>query len=161
MTTAISDQVAVDALISDLLGQIDQFRARGVKGNDGRPYTAPVYKRGLQKAIAGGGQDVVDFVRGYLYKAPSDGYKKLERAAALDLCCEALVQDDSASYAHLFSDEDRAAACERLAPHIAAIEARRAERRARIDAARARLRAKGMPSRLDLDGAIRSRRPSR
>jgi len=77
---------------------------------------------------------VADYVRRYVYKPPSDGYKKLEDADSLDLACEALVADASRPYAHLFSDKDRAAARARLAPHIEAIEARKAASRARIDA---------------------------
>ena len=50
---------------------------------------------------------MVEYVRGYLYKPPSDGYKKLEDADALDLACESLVQDERKPYAHLFTDEDR------------------------------------------------------
>jgi len=72
-------------------------------------------------------------------KAPSDGYRKLEEADSLDLACEALVADDSKPYADLFSDEDRAAARARLAPHIAAIEARKAATQTRIAARRSEL----------------------
>jgi hypothetical protein len=96
-------------------------------------------------------------VRGYLYKPPSDGYKKLEDADSLDLACEWLVADESKPYAYLFSDADRAAARARLAPHIGAIERRKADERARIAAATERLRAKGLPHRPELDAARRSR----
>ena len=37
-------------------------------------------------------------------------------------------------YAHLFTEEDRAAARKRLAPHIAAIEARKAAQESRVEA---------------------------
>jgi hypothetical protein len=49
------------------------------------------------------------------------------------------VADDSKPYAHLFTDDDRAAARARLAPHIAAIEARIAATEARIAARRSEL----------------------
>lgn len=157
----MSDQTAVDALIGDLQWQVDQLRSRGIKNNAGRTYDPAHYKRGLTKAIAGGGAEVVAFVRHCLYKPPSDGFKRMAADGSLDLACESLVQDADKSYADLFTDEDRAAACERLAPHMGSIEARRAAYRARIDSARARLRAKGLPSRLDLDGGSRVRRPPR
>jgi hypothetical protein len=102
----------------------------------------------------------VDYVRGFLFKPPSDGYKKLEDADSLDLACEALVADETRSYAFLFSDADRALAAQRLAPHQAAIDARNDERRSRIEAARADLRRTGIPRRSDLDGALRTRRQS-
>src|SRR4051794_8986971 len=77
---------------------------------------------------------VAEYVRRYLYKPPSDGYRKLEDADSLDLACEALVADPEKPYAHLFSERDRAAARARLARHVAAIEARKAASQARIDA---------------------------
>src|SRR4051794_23708245 len=100
---------------------------------------------------------VAEYVRGYLYTPPSDGYKKLEDADSLDLACETLVADEAKPYAYLFSAQDRAAARARLAPHVEAIEARKAEDRARIAAATERLRAKGLPHRSELDSARRSR----
>lgn len=118
------------------------------------------YKRGLENAIQRGGLEVAEYVRGYLYKPPSDGYKKLEEADSLDLACESLVQDEGKPYAHLFTDGDRAAARERLAPHVKAIEARKTERRVAIDAARAKLRQSGLPARPELDAQLRSRRNS-
>jgi hypothetical protein len=158
----MSDTEAIEALINDLQWQVDQLRSRGIKDNAGKTYNPAHYKRGLAAAVEAGGTEVVAFVQRYLYKPPSDGYKRMAAADALDLACESLVQDESKPYAHLFSDEDRAAACERLGPkNIETIEAQRGAHRARIDAARAKLRAKGMPSRLDLDGAIRSRKPGR
>ena len=157
----MSDTRAIEALINDLQWQVDQIRSRGIKDNAGKNYNPAHYKRGLAAGVEGGGTEVVAFVQRYLHKPPSDGFKRMAAADALDLSCESLVQDESKPYAHLFTDEDRAAACERLGPHIEAIEARREAYRARITAARARLRAKGLPSRLDLDGAIRSRKPGR
>jgi hypothetical protein len=156
MTT--SDNDAVGALIRDLQSQLDQIRTRGIKNNAGQPYNPAHFKRGLAKAIDAGDLEVVDFVRRLLYKPPSDCYTRLENASALDLACESLVHDTSKPYAHLFTDEDRTAARERLGPNIEAIEERKAKHRARIDAARAKLRANGLPSRLDLDGALRSPR---
>ncbi len=68
------------------------------------------------------------------------------------------MADEHKPYARLFTDADRAAARQRLAPHLAATEAQRVERRARIDAARAALRARGLPPRSELDASLRSRR---
>jgi hypothetical protein len=156
----MDERQAVGALISDLDWQVDQMRSRGIKNNAGGPYTPSYYKRGLENAIERGDPAVVEYVRGYLYKAPSDGYRKLEVADSLDLACEALVADEGKPYANLFTDADRTAARDRLAPHAKAIEARNEERRARIDAARAEYRLKGVPERSELDGALRSRRQS-
>ena len=135
----MEDPEAVDALIRDLHWQIDQMKPRGIKDSAGNPYNPSYYKRGLTNAIERGDDAVVEYVRRYLYKPPSDGYKKLEEADSLDLACEALVSDADKPYAHLFSDEDRQAARDRLAPHIKAIEARKASRQARIEARRSQL----------------------
>ena len=138
----MSDQAAVDLLISDLHWQIDQLKQRGIKNNAGNPYVPSYYKRGLNNAIDRGGLDVVEYVRGFLYKPASAGYLKLELADSLDLTCEYLVMDESKPYAHLFTTDDRAAARDRLAPHIDAIETRRAEHRSAVVAMRNELRAK-------------------
>jgi len=130
----LNDRDAIAALVSDLHRQIDQLPRRGIKDNAGNPYNPSYYKRGLQNAIDRGGLAVAEYVRRYVYKAPSDGYHKLEEADSLDLACEALVADDSKPYAHLFTDGDRAAARERLAPHIVAIANRKAATQARIAA---------------------------
>ena len=154
----MTDQEAIGALVGDLQWQIDQMRTRRIKNNAGHPYNPSYYKRGLEDAIDQGGVAVAEYVRGYLYKAPSGGYQKLESEGALDLACESLVAAEGKPYESLFTDEDREAARERLGPHIEAIAARKAEQRARIDAARAKLRENGMPERPDLDWALRSRR---
>jgi hypothetical protein len=154
----MGDWDAVDALVTDLQWQIDEMAPRGIKNNGGQPYIPSHYKRGLQHAIDDG--VVADYVKHYLYKPPTDAYKRLESAGSLDLTCESLVADETKLYTHLFSDADREAARERLAPHVEAIEARKAEYRARIEAATQRLRAKGIPRRSDLDSAVRSRRSS-
>jgi hypothetical protein len=142
----MSEQNAVGQLINDLHEQIDQLKPRGIKDNAGHPYNPSYYKRGLDNAIERGGLEVVEYVRRYLYKAPSDGYQKLEEADSLDLACEFLVMDADKPYASLFTDADRAAARERLAPHIEAIESRKSKHRARIIDLRNELRAqRGLP----------------
>jgi tetratricopeptide (TPR) repeat protein len=127
------DSDAVAALVRDLHWQIDQLAPRGIKDNGGNPYNPAYYKRGLQNAIDRGDVAVAEYVRHYVYKSPSDGYKKLAEADSLDLACEALVADANRPYAHLFTDADRAAASKRLAPHIEAIERRKAATTARIE----------------------------
>jgi tetratricopeptide (TPR) repeat protein len=122
---SLDERAAVTALVSDLQWQVDQLKPRGIKDKAGNPYTASYYKRGLKGAVAKGGTAVVEFVRSYLYKPPSDGFKKLEEKNSLDLACEALVADAAKPYAHLFSDEDREAAQKRLGPHLEAIAARK------------------------------------
>jgi hypothetical protein len=104
----MNDRDAIAALVSDLHWQIDQLPRRGIKDNAGNPYNPSYYKRGLQSAIDRGGLAVAEYVRRYVYKAPSDGYKKLEEADSLDLACEALVADATKPYAHLFTEADRA-----------------------------------------------------
>jgi tetratricopeptide (TPR) repeat protein len=133
------DRDAIAALVRDLHWQIDQLAPRGIKDNGGNPYNPAYYKRGLQNAIDRGDLAVAEYVRRYVYKAPSDGYKKLEDADSLDLACEALVADANRPYAHLFTDADRAAASKRLAAHIEANERRKAASTARIDARRSEL----------------------
>jgi len=130
----MDDRNAVAALVHDLHWQIDQFAPRAIKDKAGNPYNPSYYKRGLKNAIDQGGLAVAEYVRRYVYKPPSQGYRRLEDADSLDLACEALVADDTKPYAHLFSDDDRAAARARLAPHIAAIEDRKAATEARIAA---------------------------
>lgn len=136
----MDERSAIAALVSDLHWQIDQLKPRGITDKAGNPYNPSYYKRGLQNAIDRGGVAVADYIKGYLYKPPSDGYRKLEVADSLDLACEALVADETKPYAHLFSDDDRAAARQRLAPHVAAIEARKTRSRDRIEA-----RARSLP----------------
>jgi tetratricopeptide (TPR) repeat protein len=135
----LNDREAIAALVNDLQWQIDQLGPRGVKDNGGKPYNPAYYKRGLQNAIDRGELAVAEYVRHYVYKAPSDGYKKLVAADSLDLACEALVADADKPYAHLFTEADRAAALKRLAPHIEAIERRKAASSALIDARRSEL----------------------
>jgi tetratricopeptide (TPR) repeat protein len=130
---------AVAALISDLHWQIDQMRPRRIKDAVGNPYTPSYYKRGLQNAIDRGGLAVADYIRGYLSKPPSEGYRKLEDGNSLDLACEALIADPHKPYAHLFTDAERDAARARLAHHLAAIEQRNADRDCRIKQRRAEL----------------------
>src|SRR3954452_3963325 len=130
----MDDRDAIAALVSDLHWQIDQLQPRGIKDAAGNPYNPSYYKRGLQNAIDRGGVAVAEYVRRYLYKPPSEGYKKLEDADSLDLACEALVADESKPYAYLFTEEDRAAARARLPPHVRAIEARKTASIARVDA---------------------------
>jgi tetratricopeptide (TPR) repeat protein len=129
----MDDRDSVAALVGDLHWQIDQMGPRGIKDTAGNPYNPSYYKRGLKSAIDRGGLSVVEFVQRYVYKPPSGGYKKLEEKDALDLACEALVADPDKPYAHLFTDEDRAAAQKRLAQHMKAIDARKAATAARID----------------------------
>jgi tetratricopeptide (TPR) repeat protein len=136
---AMNDQEAIAALVSDLHWQIDQLGPRDIKNNAGGPYNPSYYKRGLRNAIDQGDLAVAEYVRRSLYKAPSDGYRKLEDADSLDLACEALVADETKPYAHLFTEADRAAARKRLARHIEAIEQRKAATSARIDARRSEL----------------------
>ncbi len=138
----MSEQEAVDQLVTDLQWQIDEMKPRGIKNSAGNPYNPSHYKRGLNDAIDRGGLEVVEYVRKYLYKPPSQGYKKLEEADSLDLACEWLVMDAEKPYASLFTDADRATARERLGPHIKAIEEAKADHRARIIAVRNEIRAK-------------------
>lgn len=142
----MGDQEAVEALITDLHWQVDQIKPRGIKNTAGHPYNPSHYKRGLDDAIERGGLEVVEYVRGYVHKPPSGGYKKLEEANALDLACEMLVTDESRPYAALFTDEDRAAARERLGSHVKAFKDRHDADRARVIAKRNELRAgRGQP----------------
>lgn len=150
---------AVEALISDLYWQIDQMKPRGIKNAAGNPYNPSYYKRGLQEAIDRADREVIEYVQRFVNKPPSDGYKKLEEADSLDLACEALVADADKPYASLFSETDRSAARNRLAPHQAAIDARKAEQLARIDAARVTLKEVGLPRRPDLEASLRTRHP--
>jgi tetratricopeptide (TPR) repeat protein len=112
---------------------------RGIKDRAGNPYNPSYYKRGLQTAIDKGGLAVADYIRRYLQKPPSEGYRKLEDANSLDLACEALMADPDKPYAHLFTNAERAAARKRLDWHLEAIERRKSERRRRIDTRRSEL----------------------
>jgi hypothetical protein len=135
----LDERDAIAALISDLHWQIDQLRPRGIKDAAGNPYNPSYYKRGLQAAIDRGGLAVADYIRRYLSKPPSEGYRKLEDANSLDLACEALIADPDKPYAHLFTDAEREAARRRLAHHLAAVAGRRAERARRIEERRSSL----------------------
>jgi tetratricopeptide (TPR) repeat protein len=135
----VDDAVAIAALISDLNWQVDQIPRRGIKDSAGNPYRPSYYKRGLKNAIDRGGRAVAEYVRGYVYKPTSEGYRKLEEADSLDLASEALVADESKPYAYLFSDPDREAARARLAPHMEAIDRRKTASRERIAVQRSEL----------------------
>jgi tetratricopeptide (TPR) repeat protein len=135
----MNDHDAIAALVGDLHWQIDQLGPRGIKDSAGNPYNPAYYKRGLRNAIDRGDLAVAEYVRGYLYKAANDGYRKLEEADSLDLACEALVADEGKPYAHLFTETDRAKARKRLARHVDAIAERKAAMSARIDARRSEL----------------------
>ena len=139
MTDNLDDREAIAALISDLHWQIDQMRPRGIKNAAGRPYNPSYYKRGLQAATDRGGLAVADYIRRYLSKPPSDGYRKLEDANSLDLACEALIADADKPYAHLFTGAERDAARARLTHHLAAIERRDTARAQRVARRRAEL----------------------
>jgi hypothetical protein len=122
-------------VVSDLPWQIDQLRPRGIKDTAGNPYRPSYYKRGPQNAIDRGGLAVAEYARRNVYRAKSDGYKKLEEADSLDLACEALVADATKPYVHLFTDAGLAAASmlpcggrDRRAPPRPACRARAARR---------------------------------
>jgi hypothetical protein len=153
----MGDSAAMTELIRDLQWQVTQMRQRGVTTNAGAPFKPAHYSRGLDAAIAAGGEAVVDFVRSYVHKAPTAAFGRLRDADALDLSPEALVFDEQRSYAVLFTDEDREAVRERLAPHAAAVQERLDARRERQAAARARIREEGLPDRWDLSGKIAAR----
>jgi tetratricopeptide (TPR) repeat protein len=128
----VDDRHGIAELVSDLHWQIDQLSPRGIKDAAGNPYNPSYYKRGLQTAIDRGGVSVADYIRRYLSKPPSAGYRKLEDANSLDPACEALIADEEKPYAYLFTDAERTAARDRLAHHLAAIQRRKAERERRI-----------------------------
>jgi tetratricopeptide (TPR) repeat protein len=128
----IDEKTAIAELISDLLWQTDQMGPRGIKNDAGNPYIPSYYKRGLQAAIDRRGVSVADYVKRYVSKPPSAGYRTLEGASSLDLACEWLVADSEKPYAYLFSDGERDTARARLAPHRAAIEGRITARAERI-----------------------------
>ena len=88
------------------------------------------YKRGLKNAIESGGR-VPDYVRRYLYKPPSNAYKKLEAADSLDLACEAVVADAEAVRPPL--QRRRCEGARAAGSALKAIAARKADPRTRID----------------------------
>ena len=135
----MDDREASQALVRDLRWQIDQMGPRGIKNSAGNPYNPSYYKRGLNNAVERGTDAIVEWVRGYVHKPPSGGYKKLRDADALDLACEALVADADKPYAHLFTESDRQASRDRLAPHLKALEDRGVARETRIEARGAKL----------------------
>jgi hypothetical protein len=58
---------------------------------------------------------LVAYARYLVHSPPTDGYSALVKANRLDLAVESLVSAETKVYAPVFSDEDRAAACARLA----------------------------------------------
>lgn len=143
-------------LVTDLQWQIDQYGSRGIKNEAGKAFVPAQFKRKLERAIEDG--EVVELVRTVVTKPASQGYKRLAANDSLDLTPEALVADEERPYAALFTDEDRAAARERLGPHLESIAERRAEQLARREAARAKLREEGLPRRYALDAQLRRNR---
>ena len=158
----MDDERAIKALTADLQWQIDQLGPRGIKNTAGNPFVPTAFKRKLTEAIHAGDDAVAELVATVVRKPPSQGFKRLEAAGSLDLAPELLVADGDRPYAHLFSDEDRELARARIGPHLETIAARTAEHRSRVDAAREKLRTKGMPRRHELDAQLRrNRRVSR
>ena len=155
----VDDQNAIKALITDLHWQIDQIGARGIKNATGQPYKPSHFQRRLERAIEDG--TVVEHLQTVVNKPPSQGFKRLEADGSLDLAPEVLVADADRPYAALFSDEDRAAAQARLAPHAEDIARRTTEHRERMEAARAKLRRDGFPRREELDAQLRRNRVAR
>ena len=155
----VDDQNALKALITDLHWQIDQITARGIKNDAGNPYRPAHFERRLERAIEAG--TVVEHLQAVVHKPPSQGYKRLEADGSLDLAPEVLVADADRPYAGLFTDEDRAAAQARLAPHAEAIAKRTSDHKERMEAARAKLRKQGMPRRDELDAQLRRNRVTR
>lgn len=155
----VDDPNTLKALITDLLWQIDQIATRGIKNDAGNPYKPAHFARRLERAIEEG--NVPEQVKAVVHKPPSQGFKRLEAHGSLDLAPEALVADADRPYASLFSEEDRAAAQARLAPHAEAIAKRTADHRDRMDAARAKLRKEGFPLRDELDAQLRRNRQAR
>jgi hypothetical protein len=143
--TAEQFAAAVAALLSDVYWQLDQFKARGIKREDGQPYRPNYFIRYLNEAEEKGPVAVRDYIRGYAHRRASQGYQALEEADALDLSVEWLIADKTKSYTWLFTDEDRAAARERLATQEEAIRERKAaegeEVRREAEEHRARVRA--------------------
>ena len=132
----MTDQEAIDALVGDLQWQIDQMRERRIKNNAGHQYNPSFYKRGLEDAIEAGGHAVAEYVKSYLYKAPSGGYQKLEAEGRWTSRARRSSRARARPTSRSFSDEDREAARERLARTVEAIEA--ARRHAALDRRRPR-----------------------
>lgn len=106
-------------LQEDLYGLIDKMRERGVRNKAGRLHYPTYYKRGLDNAVAHGGDAVVEYARRRVHQPVSSGFITLKEGQAADLTVEALIADESKPYASLFTPLDRRRARGRLAMYRA------------------------------------------
>jgi hypothetical protein len=145
------------ALLRDLRAIGDAAPTSGAKNRAGHAYHPTYYRRAVENAARD--NRLVERIREWLYaEEPQDGFNALVEVGRGDLTVEALVLDRDKPYARRFSDADRRAAHDRLAPFRAKeAETKREQeaQRKRIEAIRASGERLALP---ELDSQLRSRR---
>jgi hypothetical protein len=101
------------ALLAELRRSAEETPRSGALNAGKRPY----YPRRFMDAVerrAEEGDQLVSYMREKIYGVPTDGYNALIAAGHPELTAEAMVAAREAPWSSLFTDEDRAAASQRL-----------------------------------------------
>ena len=108
---------AQKALLVRLREIVEETPKSGAVSAGGRPLHVSGFARGIE-GRAEDGAALVEYARAKVYKAPLASYTALIEAGRPDLTVEGVVADADAEWATEFTDEDRAAARDRLGEMI-------------------------------------------
>ena len=108
---------AQNALLVRLREIVEETPNSGALTAGGRPLRVSAFARAVE-ARAEHGAALVRYVRAKVHQAPMASYSALIEAQRPDLPVEAVVADADAEWATEFTDEDRAAARQRLGEMI-------------------------------------------
>ena len=144
---------AQEALLVRFREIVEETPTSGALNAGGKPLHLSAFARAVESR-ADDGDALVEYARAKVHKAPMASYAALINAQRSDLTVEAVVADADAEWATEFTDEDRAAARERLGNMIETdrkaredVEATAVEHDRKIAAAvSARRIAKGLPA---------------
>jgi hypothetical protein len=108
---------AQKALLARLREIVEQTPKSGALNASGRPLHVSGFARALE-GRAEDGSALVEYARAKVHQAPMASYAALIKARRPDLTIEGVVADAEAEWASEFTDEDRAAARQRLGDMI-------------------------------------------
>jgi hypothetical protein len=101
------------ALLARLRQIIEETPSSGALNAAKQPYYPKRFEGAIERRSDDGAR-LVDYMKEKVHKAPTEGYDALIAAGRPDLTAEAVVADDKAPWASLFTDADRSAAHTRL-----------------------------------------------
>ena len=108
---------AQKALLTRLREIVEETPGSGAVNAGNRPLHVSGFARALERR-AEDGDALVEFARAKVYQPPMASYAALIKVRRPDLTIEAVVADADAEWAPEFTDEDRAAARDRLGEMI-------------------------------------------